>query len=297
MVDTNSAHRSRIESIVETHPAATFFVVTLAVSWGLWGLAVAVSASVTRLSIIPGGFGPAIAAITIMWLRGESVRAWLRAGLSPSVQPRWYAVALGLPIALGLGMAALLVVGGGTLATSQLLGVLPMYPLFLAVTMLVGGGQEEFGWRGLALPALQGRFDALTASVLVGVGWAVWHLPLFAFDAPGYAGRSVTLYVLLVIGFSVILTWLYNNTGGSILLAMILHGGINAASSLGGAAVSNPAIGAIPIYGAYAIPVWITVFGLLVWFGYDTLSADEAVTTLAGRTPEEMAETASDASV
>lgn len=297
MIDSHSIRNSRIARVTEAHPVVAFFATTIAVSWSLWGLAVTILSSVSQLAIIPGGFGPAIAAIVVMWARGENVRSWLRDGLTPHVDMRWYAVALGLPIVFGLAMGGLLVLSGGSLATSQLLSVLPLYPISLLFTMLVGGGQEELGWRGLALPALQERFDALPASVLIGVGWAIWHLPLFAFDVQGYAGRSWVLYGSLVIGFSIIFTWLFNNTRGSILLPILLHGGINAASSLGGAAVHDLATTGIPIYVAYGIPVWSTAVALLVWCGPKTLSTDGAITVITRQNTSEVDETVSDTSM
>lgn len=155
----------------------------------------------------------------------------------------------------------------------------------LLVLTLVGGGQEEVGWRGVALPALQDRFDALTASLLVGAAWALWHLPLFVFDVTGYADRSIALYAALVVGFAVVFTWLYNGTGGSVLLAMLLHGGVNAASGLGGAFVADPTGTGVPVLAAYAIPVWLLAGALVIRHGRETLSAGAAAVRItdAGR--------------
>lgn len=280
---------SRVASLVEQRPATAFFVLTLTISWSLWIPVLATVPSATELYIIPGGFGPALAAVTLVWLRGESVRAWLRDGLTPYVGKQWYVVALGLPIVLGASLGAILVGITGRFEVAQLTQYAPMYPIAVLFTMLVGGGQEEFGWRGFALPALQDHFDALTASLVIGVVWAVWHLPLFVFGVQGYGGRSFPLYAVLVIGFSIIFTWLYNNTGGSILLAMVLHGGINSASSLGGMFVGASAGESPPIFVAYGVPVWIVAAVLLLWFGRTTLSRGTAVTLFSTRRTDESA--------
>lgn len=118
------------------------------------------------------------------------------------------------------------------------------------------------------------------------------------FDVPGYSGRSFGLYAVVVIGFAVLFTWLYNSTNGSMLLAMVFHGGINAASSLGGAFVIDPSAASIPVFVAYGIPIWIMAGILVLRYGRETLSTSAAST---GRTndnsngPERPASSASEA--
>lgn len=261
-----------LASLAEQRPATVLFALTLGISWVLW-LPLSVQSSVTQLQIIPGGFGPAIAAVLVMWLRRESVRAWLRDGLDWRVGKQWYAVALGLPVVASVVMGGIFVFATGSFAADRLARYVLMYPVILVFTAFVGGGQEEFGWRGVALPALQNRFDALTASVVIGVVWAIWHLPLFVLGIGSYGNQSFPLYTVLVVGFAIIFTWLYNNTNGSILLAMVLHGGINTASGLGGAFVSDPAGVSIPVLAAYVIPIWLIAGAIIVRYDRQTLAA------------------------
>ena len=89
------------------------------------------------------------------------------------------------------------------------------------------GGLEEFGWRGFALPRLQERYTALIASVVIGVVWALWHAPLFFVPGTFYSQVPPALYLLQTIGLSVMITWVYNSTGGSVLLAMMFHAASN----------------------------------------------------------------------
>lgn len=273
-----SIRGSRLASIADERPAATFAVLALGISWALW-LPLSLRSSVSQLHIIPGGFGPAIAAVTVTWVRGASVRAWLRDGLDWRVGKRWYAVALGLPVLAGVVTGALFVFATGDFAADRLARYVPVYPVMLVFMTLAGGGQEEFGWRGVALPALQERFDALTASVVVGVVWAAWHLPLFVLEIGSYGDQSFPLYAVVVVGFAVIFTWLYNNTDGSILLAMVLHGGINAASGLGGAFVGSPSEAGIPVLGAYGVPIWLIAGAIVIRYGRQTLTAETTVPT------------------
>lgn len=267
---------TRLESLANHRPAATFFALALVISWSLWLPLLASQSSITKLHTLPGGFGPALAALVLLRLRGTSIRAWLRHGLTWRVETRWYAIAVGLPVVLGCVMGGIFVAATGEFAAGQVARMAPLYPIMVLILSLVGGGQEEFGWRGVALPALQARFDALSASVIIGVIWAVWHLPLFVFDAPGYTNQSFVLYSVLVVGFAIVFTWLYNSTDGSILLAILLHGGINAASGLGGAFVTDPSGLEIPVLAAYAVPVWIVAGALVLHHGSDTLSAHPA---------------------
>ncbi len=93
-----------------------------------------------------------------------------------------------------------------------------------------GGVTEEPGWRGFLLPRLQTRFSPLTASLLIWIPWALWHAPL---DFGGYAGPTFGAYlrirVFLLIPVCVILTFIYNRAGGSILSAVLFHSAYNVA--------------------------------------------------------------------
>src|SRR5439155_22847968 len=103
--------------------------------------------------------------------------------------------------------------------------------VMLAATLgsTVVGGQvaEELGWRGYALPRLAMRFGLGGASVLLGVLWAGWHLPLFFILGGDTVGQSFPLYVVQVTALSVAIAWLYLKTQGSLLLTMLLHAAVN----------------------------------------------------------------------
>lgn len=107
-------------------------------------------------------------------------------------------------------------------------------PVTVAGAILGGPIGEEPGWRGFALPRLQARFGPVVGSLVLGAIWGSWHLVGFLggwlgpFSASAYAG-----IILSGMAFSVVVTWVYNHTRGSILLAILLHGASNAAISLG----------------------------------------------------------------
>jgi uncharacterized protein len=86
---------------------------------------------------------------------------------------------------------------------------------------------EEIGWRGYALPRLQYRRSALSASLILGVIWTFYHLPLF-FTGQAFRSPSILVpFIISTIALSVILTWVYNSTGGSLLMVVLLHAAAN----------------------------------------------------------------------
>ena len=96
----------------------------------------------------------------------------------------------------------------------------------VAALIIIGAVGEETGWRGYALPQLQRRFTPLGSSLILAVLWFAWHLPLF-FLIASYRNLGPGGYVGMFLGLAcgaVILTWLYNRSGGSILLVAVWHG-------------------------------------------------------------------------
>jgi membrane protease YdiL (CAAX protease family) len=141
--------------------------------------------------------------------------------------------------------------------------------VMLAATIFstIVGGQsgEEIGWRGFALPRLASRVGYGAGSILLGVIWALWHLPLFFVrDADTY-GQSFFLYTLQVTAISVAMAWLYQRTNGSLLLTMLMHSAINQTKDI----VPSAAAGATNSFTFNASIVgWMTVAVLWSGAGY-----------------------------
>jgi membrane protease YdiL (CAAX protease family) len=93
---------------------------------------------------------------------------------------------------------------------------------FFFYILFIGGGQEELGWRGYALPRLQTRFNAFVSSLIVGAAWGVWHLPMMFIPGSSLYGASIVSYLVLLVLQSIVLTWLYNSTG-STLVCVLYH--------------------------------------------------------------------------
>jgi hypothetical protein len=99
---------------------------------------------------------------------------------------------------------------------------------FLLVFLVGGPLGEEFGWRGFALPGLQARWGWRVASLLLGVVWTVWHLPLFYSVGTVQSHLPMGLYALSAIASSVLFAWLFNRSRGSIVPVLVLHTAVNA---------------------------------------------------------------------
>jgi uncharacterized protein len=214
--------------LVRRHPLVVFFVLAYVLSWWAWPLYVA-----GRFPIPIASFGPFLAALVVLPVtHGRSgVLTLLRRMVRWRVGPGWYGVAFALPPAIAGAAAGLNVLLGAqpqaAAAPASVAGLLTAFLLLLLVPGY-GGAWEEPGWRGYAQPALQARRPALGASLILGVLVAGWHVPLFATGDGSWAELGS------IVGGVVVLAWVFNGSGGSVLLTMLLHATNNTASGLFG---------------------------------------------------------------
>ena len=273
--------------VVDRHPVAAFLLVTYAFTWTVQG-ALAFSgleASWTHSILIGfGAFGPPIGAAVVVWAGEGSLRQWFSQVLKWRIGWRWWALALGLPLLVLVAGSALFAVLGGPID----LGSFPFPGIYLFVMVwgiVWGGGQEELGWRGYLLPVLQERYSALVASLLVGVAWAGWHLPLFLNATTTHGGWSRSqqvIWLVTILAGSVLWTWMYNGTGGSVLAVAVFHAGINAMGVFHPADLAAMAPGGVPdpwlsllaeVTGA--VPLVAFAVLLVVLYGGEHLSSRE----------------------
>ena len=204
-------------SAVRRHPLVVFFVLAYALSWWPWIL---YAFDLSPLPIV--GFGPFLAAIVVLAVtRGKAgVMALLRRMVRWRVSPVWYAVALLLPVAITVAATVLNVLFGAQAPSSaELSGWTGLVPGFFLLLLIpgFGGAWEEPGWRGYALPRLQVGRSALLASLILGLLWAFWHLPLMVVGEVNWSD------IVLVIAASVVFAWVFNSASGSVLIAMVMH--------------------------------------------------------------------------
>jgi membrane protease YdiL (CAAX protease family) len=152
----------------------------------------------------------------------------------------------------------LLALGSHALAT----GFAPSFSLSPHLGGVWSGLAEEFGWRGFALPRLQLTHSAFFSSLMVGLVWGVWHLPITSVAVP-----DLLLLLLSTMGLSVLMTWVLNNTGGSVLLAVLYQSAIN---------VTYPMLHLRgPTMALNVGFLWVAVLMVIVAFGPSRLSRKE----------------------
>jgi membrane protease YdiL (CAAX protease family) len=217
---------------VKRHPIITFFVLTYVITWAIESPLVFLTDSVTAtqglvLVILASNVPSAVAIVlTAVVLGRGALRKLLGRLLIWHVNPIWYLVVFLGPVALTGGVVGLnALMGGPALSLGMsLLGI----AIFFAISIFPGSALgEEIGWRGYVLPRLQSRMSALSAALLIAPIWALWHLPLWLTGAPGRTPLIYAGFVLSAFALSVLLTWVYNSTGGSLLLVVLLHATIN----------------------------------------------------------------------
>lgn len=258
-----------------------FVLVAFAFTWFFWGLTLLEARGLLSSLPVPalflGAFGPMVAAVAIT--AQESGRAGLRLLLSRvlrwRVAPVWYAVAILGPLVLTLGAIALhVVLGGQAPDLSAMIGALPTV-LALSLYMLVQVGiGEEIGWRGYALPKLQTGYSALVSSLILGVLWALWHLPLFFNPATSYSNTPFWVFLVFLLPFPILYTWIFNSTGGSVLMVMILHAVTNASTGPLWRAIPDAAttVSSTNVYLFQAAVLWVAAAAVVLVYGARNLS-------------------------
>jgi len=203
-----------------------------------------------------GVFAPAFVALAVT-AYGEGgagvARLLMRIGRW-QVGARWYLFAIGYMAATKLLAAPIHRMAVGAWPP---FGETPL-PLMLGAILVSTWVQagEEVGWRGYALPTLATHLGLGGASVILGIIWALWHLPLFFLHGSGSEGQSFPVYLLHVTALSVAMSWLYWKTGGSLLLVMLLHASVNNTTGIVPAAVPNAAS---PMSFEGTLVAWATV--------------------------------------
>jgi CAAX protease family protein len=206
------------------HDLVLYFVLAYLLSWALWPLVIL---NPTSSPLVP--FGPLIAAVIVALLAGGRHELWalLRQLGRWRVHPLWYVIALLGPFVLAGLTAALAVAAGAPVRGTGDYTNWRAITFFFFSTVIIVGLFEEVGWRGFALPRLQLRLDAIWAALVLGVLWALWHLPELISDPTGQ--RPPVQFLLWALALSVIFSWLYNSTNGSLPIVIICHAAIDTA--------------------------------------------------------------------
>jgi membrane protease YdiL (CAAX protease family) len=252
-------------SLVKRHPLITFFVLAYAISWVGWPLYAAGIWPIPFLAT-----GPLIAALIVIPITqglsglrelGSRMIRW-------RVRWYWYVVAVGLPLAVLLvtvGLNVALGAGAPSLAGVGSSSTLLMVFAVRLINPLDGPMGEEPGWRGFALPGLQTTLSPLVTTMILAVLITGWHLPTFLLE-----GFQPSIFVGGVVGTVAVTfwyTWLFNHTGGSVLLVLVAHS-IQGTIKIGAPwSASADVAQALLVYAfvASAVAIGLVIFDRKAW--------------------------------
>jgi membrane protease YdiL (CAAX protease family) len=202
-----------IVSFVKRYPLPIFFILTLIFSWSGWVFGIGQIA-----------FGPLLSGLIVVpIISGRSgLKNWLSRIVRWRVGLVWYLAAIFIPVMLVLATVLInIMLGAPTPTPAQLAAWPELLPTILFVFFYIALGEEP-GFRGFALPRLQEHRSALLSTLILAAYGVLWHLPLFVLG-----GEPVSI-IFVIIGGYVLMSWVYNNTDGSVLLVMIMHTAVNA---------------------------------------------------------------------
>ncbi len=206
-----------------------------------------------QVILIIGGSAPTVGAYLAVARTQNygSLREFNSRVFKVKVKPGYYLFAIFTPVVLGLmGLVLAIAIDKEYLLHN------PTQPVYIFATAfllsIVMGGIEEVGWRGVLQPSLTGRFNLFTSNYIIGIIWALWHLPFFYIVGTAHQGNSFLLFALAAIGFSSFLTWLYAKTN-SIFLCILFHASINATAVIG----YSITISETPAYILSAVAVFV----------------------------------------
>jgi uncharacterized protein len=254
---------------MKKHPVIWFYILAFVISWFGWvplalgshGIAPFDNPYFQILLIFPA-VGPTLAAVIVsMTVLGKTgVRGLFKAFTYWRVCFIWYIVSVLGPVMLSFAGQLITRLFGLPAIHSGQQGF--SFFLTVLVSSLVANPWEELGWRGFALPRLQKQYNALLASLIVGLLWGLWHLPLFFWVGGSMAEYPFIPWFIGLIANTFLFTWLYNSTKGSLLLVALFHIALNTAGAL------IPGVSTI----ASAIVTSIAAILVIVIFGRTNLS-------------------------
>lgn len=207
---------SMLVRIVRDWPIVSFVLLAFAITW----IAFIPFYQASGEAIAWFTFGPFVSALVISAILGgwPKVRALLASVVKWRVPPVWYLVAVGMPLAVQLLAIWFNPMFGSAPPNWANVPSIAEIAVMVALLLVFSGPLgEEPGWRGFALPLLLGERGALNASLVLGLIWTAWHLPLVLLN--DYSISSA----LNVMAAAVVFTWLYQNSAGSVLPAILMH--------------------------------------------------------------------------
>lgn len=229
------------KNIASNRSVFTFFVATFVFSWLFWLPGLLSSLGLFQIPVpnmvwvILGAHGPLFAALGLTYREDgwAGVKKLLRKGFDLRMKPIWWLLIVMLSFVLaGLAVGVNVFLSGYQPDQTLLLQPLMILPTFLVMFFVGGSFQEEFGWRGYALPRLLEKWNPAIASLILGTVWGFWHLPLFYIQGASQVFMPFGVFLMLAIAFSVLFTWFFQRTSGNLFSALLFHTAINTSFSI-----------------------------------------------------------------
>ncbi|MEX2160847.1 MAG: type II CAAX endopeptidase family protein [Anaerolineales bacterium] len=217
-------------NIFQKYPLVWFFFLAYAFNFAISGIDLYIVDIPSPWDVWLSAFTPTFAAVLVAFgIGGRAELGRLFSGWTRwKVDWFWYLAAfslVGLPALIGLVYILL-----GNPFDGPVQGSIGFWVWAVVTTVIQGPLGEETGWRGFALPRLQRRYNALVSSLILGLLWAFWHLPLYIFTgAARQTEYPLFIFVPMTVALAIWFTWIYNNTRGSILLTFLAHFSFNSA--------------------------------------------------------------------
>jgi membrane protease YdiL (CAAX protease family) len=228
--------------LISRHPLPFFFLIAYAGAWvveapvvlsrtGTGLLPFTLPAPLIAVLIAAATFtGPTLSAFVVTGITEgrPGVKSLLRRYVQWRVKVRWYLVVL-LAVPASEVLGALVLPGVAASYQPLTLSMVLSYPLAFVATFALGGPLgEEPGWRGFALPRLQALRGPLVGSLVLGVLWGAWHLPLFWSGVwTPLSLANVVMFIAMTTALTVVMSWVFNNANGSLLITMLMHASFN----------------------------------------------------------------------
>lgn len=216
-----------------------FFVITFVWTWACYAPLVVTQASPYAfpgvILLIVGGAGPSIVGVlTVLfsYTRAEKRAFWARCfDPRPIRWKAWLVITLFFPALLAFSVLIDRLLGGALPGMVQLKTLITnpvSIPLAALISFMSGPWSEEFGWRGVALSGLMKRCNMLISSLILGMLWGVWHLPLYFMPVTWHGQMGFKLagfwsFLLMSVGLSLLMSLVYAHNGRSVLTGLLLH--------------------------------------------------------------------------
>lgn len=208
--------------IIKNSPLVSYFILVFFIMYGLASIIIFSIFDVPEIILwFLGSSAPTISAIIISYICDG--KKWIKKLFKPfftnKVKCKWYFAWLAITLISTVIAISYLLINNLEIPSIDYLMLIPT----IIMVFIMGPLVEESGWAGFAQPRLQSKFNALTASIVLWILWAVWHIPLWFLPGSAQSTMNFWLFLIVVVALRVIMGWAYNNTKGGIFIAVLFH--------------------------------------------------------------------------